>query len=33
MILYDIANLESFENLNSFLIEVEKNAPKMFIKY
>ena len=28
MLVYDITDLESFHNLNSWLIEIEKNAPK-----
>ena len=28
MLIYDITNLESFNNLNSWLIEIEKYAPK-----
>ena len=32
IIVYDITDRESFENLNSWLIEVEKNASKNVIK-
>ena len=32
MLVYDITDLESFHNLNSWLIEVEKNAPKNVYK-
>ena len=28
MLVYDITDLESFENLNYWLYEIEKNAPK-----
>ena len=28
MLVYDITDLESFQSLNSWLIEIEKNAPK-----
>ena len=33
MLVYDITDLESFQNLNSWLIEIEKMLLKMFIKY
>jgi len=29
---YDITDLESFQNLNSWIIEIEKNAPKNVYK-
>lgn len=32
MVLYDITCLESFQNLNSWLIEIEKNASKNVYK-
>ena len=32
MLVYDITDLESFHNLNSWLIEIEKNAPKNVYK-
>ena len=32
MLVYDITDLESFENLNSWLIEIEKNASKNVYK-
>ena len=32
MLVYDITNLESFQNLNSWLIEIEKNASKSVYK-
>ena len=28
MVVYDITDLQSFQSLNSWLIEIEKNAPK-----
>ena len=33
LVVYDITNRESFENLNSWLNEIEKNARKIYIKY
>lgn len=32
MVVYDITSLDSFENLNSWLIEIEKNASKNVYK-
>ena len=32
MLVYDITDLESFQNLNSWLIEIEKNASKNVYK-
>ena len=32
MLVYDITDLESFQNLNSWLIEIEKNASKSVYK-
>ena len=32
MLVYDITNLESFQNLNSWLIQIEKYAPKNALK-
>ena len=32
MLVYDITDLDSFENLNSWLIEIEKNASKNVYK-
>jgi len=32
MLVYDITDLESFQSLNSWLIEIEKNAPKDIYK-
>ncbi len=32
MLIYDINNFELFQNLNSWLIEIEKNAPKKVYK-
>ena len=32
MMVYDITDLESFQNLNSWLIEIEKNASKNVYK-
>ena len=32
MLVYDITDLESFQNLNSWLIEIEKYAPKKVYK-
>ena len=32
MLIYDITDLESFQNLNSWLIEIEKNASKNVYK-
>ena len=32
MLVYDITDLESFQNLTSWLIEIEKNAPKNVYK-
>ena len=33
LVVYDITNRESFESLNSWLNEIEKNARKIYIKY
>ena len=32
MLVYDITDLESFQNLNSWIIEIEKNASKNVYK-
>ena len=33
LVVYDITDRESFENLNSWLIEIEKMRTKMYLKY
>ena len=33
MLVYDITDLESFQNLNTWLIEIEKMPRKMFTKF